>query len=149
MTFLTDVMKKGYSEKEIFAVLVESDQDRKRRRMLEIVTETVEAHRLQEMRDLLTFEKLATWRRMNGFDRVADSKDNWSHGPRSLPLTPEKYAADLWSDLQELKDAISMPRQKVGNLINAIEQGKVSDEKFAIYSNGSWRSEVARRHRRR
>ena len=25
-----------------------------------------------------------------------------------------------------------MPRQKVGNLINAIEQGKVSDEEFAI-----------------
>ena len=31
-----------------------------------------------------------------------------------------------------LKDAISMPRQKVSNLINAIEQGKVSDEEFAI-----------------
>ena len=28
MTFLTDVMKKGYSEEEILAVLVESEQDR-------------------------------------------------------------------------------------------------------------------------
>ena len=46
MTSLTDVMKKVYSEEEIFAVLVESDQDRKRRRVLAKVTETVEAHRL-------------------------------------------------------------------------------------------------------
>ena len=44
MTFLTDVMKRGYSEGEIFAVLLESDQDRKRRRVLAKVTETVAAH---------------------------------------------------------------------------------------------------------
>ena len=100
--------------------------------MLAIVTETVDAHRLQKMRDLLTFERLATWRRMNGFDRVADGEDNWFHGPRSLPPTPEEYAADLWCKVNEVKDAISMPRQKVGNLINAIEQGKVSDEEFAM-----------------
>ena len=68
MTFLTDVMKKGYTEEEILAVLVESGKDRKRRRMLAIVTETVDAHRLQKMRGLLAFEKLATWRSMNGFD---------------------------------------------------------------------------------
>ena len=132
MTFLTDVMKKGCSEKEILAVLVESEQDRKRRRMLAIVTETIEAHRLQQMKDLLTFEKLATWRRMNGFDRVSDGEDNWFHGTRSLPPTPEEHAADLRAELKTLKDAISMPRQKVSNLINAIKQGKVSDEEFAI-----------------
>ena len=68
MTFLTDMMKKGYLEKEILAVLLESEQDRKRRRMLTIVTESVGAHRLQKIRDLLAFEELATWRRMNGFD---------------------------------------------------------------------------------
>ena len=97
--------------------------------MLVIVTETVDAHRLQKMRDLLAFEKLAIWRRMNGFDRVAGGEDNLSHG---LPPTPEEYAADLRSDLHELKDAISMPRQKVSNLINEIQQGKVSDVEFAI-----------------
>ena len=132
MTFVTDVMKKGYSEKEILAVPVESEQDRKRRRMLTIVTETVDAHRLQKMRDLLAFKKLATWRRMNGFDRVADGEDIWFHGPRSLPPTPEEYAADLQAGLNTLKDAISMPREKVSNLINAVEQGKVSDEEFAV-----------------
>ena len=132
MTFLTGVMKKGYTEEEILAVLVESDQDRKRRRVLAKVTETVDAHLLQQMKDLRTFEKLGTWRRMNDFDRVVDGEDNWSHGPRSLPLTPEEYATDLWSQVNTLKDAISMPRQKVGNLINAIEKGKVGDEEFAI-----------------
>ena len=29
------------------------------------MTGTVDAHRLRKMRDLLAFEKLATWRRMN------------------------------------------------------------------------------------
>ena len=81
------------------------------------------------MKDLLAFEKLTTWRRRNGFDRVADGEDNWSHG---LPPTPEQYIASLRSDLQKLKHAISMPKQKVGNLINEVEQGKVSDEEFAI-----------------
>ena len=61
-----------------------------------------------------------------------NGEDNWFHGPRSLPLTPQEFNASLWSDLQELKDAISMPRQKVSNLIDEIEQGKVSDEEFAI-----------------
>ena len=129
MTFLTDVMKKGYSEKEILAVLVESENDRKRRRILAIVIEAAEVHRLQKRRDLLAFEKLATWRIMNGFDRVADGEDNWS---RSLPPTPEEYAADLRAEVNTLKDAISTPRQKVSSLINAVEQGKVSDEKFAV-----------------
>ena len=67
-------MKKGYSEEEIFAGLVESDQDRKRRRVLAKITETVEARRLQKRGDLLTLEKRATWRRMNGFDRVTDAR---------------------------------------------------------------------------
>ena len=69
---------------------------------------------------------------MNGFDRVADGEDNCFHCPRSLPPTPEKFAADLWCEVNALKDAISMPRQKTSNLINAIEQGIVSDEEFAI-----------------
>ena len=100
--------------------------------MLAKVTETVAAYRLREMKDLQAREKLATWRRMNGFDQFADGEDNWFHGPRSLLPTPEEFAASLSSEVNALKDAISMPRQKVGNLINAIEQLKVSDEEFAI-----------------
>ena len=92
----------------------------------------VAAHSLQQMKYLLTFEKLATWRRMSGFDRAVDSENNWFHGPRSLPPIPEEFAADLWAELNTLKDAILMPRQKVSNLINAIEQGIMSTEEFAI-----------------
>ena len=46
---------------------------------------------------------------MNGFDRVVDGEDYWFHGPRSLPPTPEEFAARLWSEVKALKDAISMP----------------------------------------
>ena len=46
MAFLTDMIKKGYVEEEIVAVLFELEKDRKRRRMLTIVTETVAAHRI-------------------------------------------------------------------------------------------------------
>ena len=135
MMFLTDVMKMGYSEEEIFAVLVESDQDRECRRVLVKVTETVDAHRLQQMKDLLTFEKLAIRRRMNGFDRVVDGVDYWFHGPRSLPPTPEEYAADLWSQVKALKNAISMPAktgpwQKTIDFVDELK-GKLPDEELA------------------
>ena len=135
-TFLTNIMKKEYTQEEIFVVLFESDKNKKRRQMLAIVTKTVDAHRLQKMRDLLIFEKLATWRRMNGFDRVIDGEDNWFHAHLLLP-TPQEFSASLRSDLQELKNAISMPAetrpcQKTMDFVNALEQGKVSDEEFAV-----------------
>ena len=82
-------MKKGYTQDEMFAVIFESERERKRRRMQAIAIETVGAHRLQKMRDLLALKKLATWRRMNGFDRVVEGEENWSHGHHSLPSTPE------------------------------------------------------------
>ena len=88
MTFLTDVMKMGYSKDDMFAVLVESEQDGKRRPILKKVTETVAAYRLKQIKDL--HEKLATWRRMNGFDRVVDGEDSWFHGRRLLPPTPQQ-----------------------------------------------------------
>ena len=104
--------------------------------MLAIVTETVEVHRLQKRRDLLTFEKLATWRRINGFDRVVDDKDNWFHGPHSLPPTPQEFTASLRSDLQELKNAILMPPktrpwQKTTEFVDGLK-GKLPDEEFAV-----------------
>ena len=60
MTFLSDVVKMGYSENEIFAVLNESEQDRKRRQILAKVTEPVAAYCLRQMEDLQALEKLAT-----------------------------------------------------------------------------------------
>ena len=105
--------------------------------MQAIVTETVDAHRLRKVRDLLALEKLAAWRRMNGFDRVVDGEDNWFHGHRSLPPTPQEFSASLRSDLQELKNAISIPAetrpwQKTMDFVNELEQGKERDEGFAV-----------------
>ena len=68
MPFQTDVVNMGHSEDEIFAVLNESEQARNRRQILAKVIETVAVYRLREMKDLQAREKLATWRRMNGFD---------------------------------------------------------------------------------
>ena len=64
-TFLIDMMEKGYTQDEVFAVLFESEEEKKRRQMLAIVTKTVDTHHLEKMRELLTYEKLATFRRMN------------------------------------------------------------------------------------
>ena len=129
------MVEKEYSYEGISAVLTESRQARKHLRKLGKVIETVAAYRLKEMKHLQVIEKLATWRRACGFDRLAEGDDSWVYGPR--PLTPEEFAASLWSDPKELKDAIAMPvrdesRHKVRNLISEIEQGKVSDEEFTI-----------------
>ena len=133
MTFPTGVVEiRKCSDEDLKTRLHEAREASKHPRKLGRVMGIVAAHRLQQMKDLLKFEKLVTGRKMNGFDRVADGEDNWCHGPRSLPPTPEEYAPDMWSNLQELKNAISMPRQKASNLINAIEQGKVRDEEIAI-----------------
>ena len=60
MKFQTDVVKMGYSVDEIFAVLDESEQARKRRQKLANVIETVAVYRLRVMKDLQAREKLAT-----------------------------------------------------------------------------------------
>ena len=128
-TFLNDMVDKGYTKKEV--LIFESEEEKERRRVSAIVTKAVDAVRLENVRELLAYQQLATWRRMDGFDRVANDEKNWFSGHRSLPLTPEQYTASLWSEVDALKDAISMPRQKVRNLMNAIDQDKSSDEEFA------------------
>ena len=106
--------------------------------MQAIVTETVDAHRLRKMSDLFAFKKLATWRRMNDFDRVVEGEENWFHGHRSLPLTQEQYTARLKSELQKLKNAISMsaetetrPWQKTMDFVYGLK-GKLPDEELAV-----------------
>ena len=75
--------------------------------MQAVVTETVDAHRLEKLRELLAYEKLATFGRMNGYDRGVDREYDWG----SLPPTPREFYASLRSDFQKLKDAISMPAE--------------------------------------
>ena len=72
---------------------------------------------------------------MNGFDRGVNGEDNWFHA-RSLPPTPQKFSASLRSDLQELKNAISMPAetrpwQKTMDFVDGLK-GKLSDEELAV-----------------
>ena len=135
VTFLTDMIKKGYTQSEVLAVVFESERKKKRREMLAIVTKTVDAHRLEKMRELLAFKKLATFRRMNGFDRDVDREYDW----RSLSPTPQEFYASLRLELQKLKDAISMPAentvtrpwQKTIDFVDGLK-GKLPDEELAV-----------------
>ena len=134
-TFLTDMIKMGYTQKEVFEVLFESEQEKERRGILAIVPKTVNAHRLEKMKELLAYEKLATWRRMNGFDQVVEGEDYWFHGHRSLPPTPDQYTASLKLELQKLKDSISMPaentvprpRQKTMGVVDGLRKDSLDE----------------------
>ena len=133
MTFPTGTIEIGtYSDEELTTMLDEAREASKHARKLGRVMGIVAAHRIKQMKEFLAYEELAIWMRMNRFDRVAEDKESCFHGHRSLPPTPKGYAASLWSEVNTLKYAISMPRQKVSKLINAIEQGKLSDEEYAI-----------------
>ena len=107
MTFLTGVVKMGYSKEEISAVLSESEQARKQRQKLAKVTETVAAYRPREIKSLQAVEELATRRRAYGYERNAVNDNQWASRP--LPLTPEQFTQSLWSELNALRDAFSMP----------------------------------------
>ena len=125
----TCVVKMEYAEEEISAVLAESEQERKRLRKLGKVMEAVAAYRLKELQHFQAREQLATWRRTHGYNR----DDSWMHGTR--PLSPQEFTASLWSDLQELKDAISMSGrarswQKARELLDRLE-GDLPDEELA------------------
>ena len=124
MTFPTGLDFRKYSDEELTAMLVEAVEASKHARKRGRVMGIVAAHRLKQMRTLLMYEELATWRRDNGFDRVEDADH------RSLPPTPEQYYAGLWLEVNALKDAISMPLQLL-KLFNAIEQDTLSDEEYA------------------
>ena len=107
-TFLTDTTNKRYTKKEVLDVLFESEQEKERRRILAIVTKIVDALPLKNMTEFLAYQQLATWRRMNSFDRV-EGEETCFHGHRSLPPTPQECYVGLWSEVNSLKEAISMP----------------------------------------
>ena len=111
-TFFADIVKKGYTEDEVFGVLSESQRDRRRRRLQTTVIEEVAAHNLKKINELLTYQELVVWRREDGFGRVAEGEESCFHGHRSLPPTPQEYYASLWCEVNALKKAISMPARK-------------------------------------
>ena len=131
MTFPAGVDFRKYSDKELTTMLEEAGEASKHARKLGRVMGVVAAHRIKDMREFFAYQQLATWRRENGFDRVEAVEKNWFGDHRSLPPTPEQYYAGLWLEVNALIDAISMPRQEVMQLINSIEQDKLSDEEYA------------------
>ena len=93
MTFLTGVIEiRKCSDEELRTMLDEAREASKHLRKLGRVMGIVAAHRLKKMRKFLAYQELATWWRMNGFDRVLEGEENWLHGHRSLPPTLEQYA---------------------------------------------------------
>ena len=130
MTFPNAVNFMKYSDEELTAMLVEAGEASKHARKRGRVMGIVAAHRLEQMKEILLCNELAIWRRENGFDRVMEGEESCSPGHRSLPPTPQEYYASLWCEVNALKDAISMPLQLL-QLINAIEQDKLSDEEYA------------------
>ena len=100
MTFPTGVIEiRKCSDEELKTMLDEAIEASKHSR------------KLGRVKEFLAYQKLATWWRMNGFDRIVKGEENWSHVYRSLPPTPEQYAASLWSEVNALKNAISMPTE--------------------------------------
>ena len=138
-TLLTDLMKKGYTQDEIYAVIFESERERKHRRMQAIAIETVAAHRLKNMREFLAYQELATWRRMDDFDRGVEGEESCFNGYRSLAPMPQEYYADLWSEVNALKAAIPMPAedtmtrpwQKTIDFVDGLK-GKLPEGELAV-----------------
>ena len=126
MPFLPDMVQKGWTEEEVFGICFESERERNRRRLQAIVCD----RHLKQVKEFFLYNELAIWRRENGFDRVEAVDKNWFGDHRSLPPTPEQYYAGLWLEVNALRDAISMPLQ-VLQLMNAIEQDKLSDGEYA------------------
>ena len=92
MTFPTGVIEvRKCSDEELKTLLDEDREASKHSRKLGRVMGIVAAHRLEQMREFLAYQELATWRRMNGFDRIVEGGENWSYVHRSLPPTPEQY----------------------------------------------------------
>ena len=97
---------------------------------------TVATHRRKELRHLRAVEKLAAWRRSNGFDRCDVYDEQCIHIP--LPPTPKKTTATMWADVNVLKKKISMSekersRQRIESFFNEFEQRTASftDKEFA------------------
>ena len=142
-TFLTDTTNKRYTKKEVLDVLFESEQEKERRRILAIVTKIVDALPLKNMTEFLAYQQLATWRRMNGFDRV-EGEETCFHGHRSLPPTPQECYVGLWSEVNSLKEAISMPAK---DTVTRPRQKDSLDELLANFEFARIKEYVEKRRR--
>ena len=133
MTFPTGVIEiRKCSDEELKTMLDEAREASKHSCKLGRVMGIVAAHRLKNMREFLAHQELATWRRMNGFDRVVEGEESCFHGHRSLPPTPQEYHAGLRHELNALKYAISMPAE---DTITRPRQKDSLDELLAYFES--------------
>ena len=105
-------------------MLVEAGEASKHARKRGRVMGIVAAHRLKQMRTLLMYEELATWRRENGFDREMEGEESCFTGHRSLPPTPQEYYASLWCEVNALRDTISIPAKSRPRQKDSMEEIK-------------------------
>ena len=130
MSFLPDMVQKGWTQEEVLGICFESERERNRRRLQAIVCD----HHLKQVKDFLLYNELAIWRRENGFDRVEAVEKNRLGDHRSLPPNPEQYYASLWAEVDALKEAISMPArtpwQKTAEFVDGLK-GKLPDWELA------------------
>ena len=124
------MIKKGWTEEEVFGICFESERKRNRRRLQSIVCD----HHLKRVKEFLLYNELAIWRRENGFDRVMEGEESCFSGHRSLPPTSQEYYASLWCEVDALKEAISMPArtpwQKTAEFVDGLK-GKLPDWELA------------------
>ena len=120
------MIKKGWTEEEVFGICFESEREWNRRRLQAIVCD----HHLKQMKEFLLYNELAIWRRKSCFDRVTEGEESGFPGHRSLPPTPQEYYPSLWCEVNALKEAISKPArtpwQKTAELVDGIK-GKFPD----------------------
>ena len=130
MSFLPDMVQKGWTQEEVLGICFESERERNRRRLQAIVCD----HHLKQVKDFLLYNELAIWRRENSFDRVEAVEKNRLGDHRSLPPTPEQYYASLWAEVDALKEAISKPArtpwQKTAEFVDGLK-GKLPDWELA------------------
>ena len=126
MSFLPDMVKKGWTEEEVFVICFESERERNHRRLQAIVCD----HHLKQVKEFLLYNELAIWRSENGFDRVMEGEESCFPGHRSPPPTPQEYYARMWCEVNALKEAISMPArtpwQKTAEFVDGLK-GKLPD----------------------
>ena len=120
-----------YSDDELKKMLEESREASKHSRKLGRVMGIVADRRLQQLQHFQAMKQLATWRRTHGYDR----DESWMHD--TLLLSPQEFTASVWSDLQELKDAISMsgkarPWQKTREFVDERQVDLPGKERAAI-----------------
>ena len=74
-----------------------------------MLRKTVATDHLKKLRHLRAVEKLATWRKSNGFDRCDVRDQQWVHSP--LPPTAKQTTANMRAEVNGFKEAISMSRK--------------------------------------